>query len=332
MAQLVERCGSPWSTPWTTRPSRPGGGGVQVRRAPRPSSSDYLDPHRRCKVDNVPGVPKVGPEDGGEVAATSTAPWDGVLAHADEPSSGKVGENLREMSSDHLPLSHALVTIKRDVELDRGKPSGSDAAREPDRGKAAQEAVLASSSSRPGSRSCSRGRTARRPRRRRPSEARLRDGARQEADPAQAGSSASPRAPVFAVDTETTSLDYMQARIWWACPSRCEPGEAAYVPVRARLSRARPPSSPPRRSSGLSRPCSRIRMRAKVGQNLKYDMSVLARHGIDPARACATTPCSSPMSWTAPASRHDMDTLALKHLRRIAPSTTRTWPARGPSR
>ena len=66
-------------------------------------------------IDNIPGVPKVGPK----TAAKWLNQWgslDDVMANA-EAIKGKVGENLRE-SLDFLPLSRELTTIKCDVELD----------------------------------------------------------------------------------------------------------------------------------------------------------------------------------------------------------------------
>ena len=68
-------------------------------------------------VDNVPGVPKVGPK----TAAKWLAEYrtvENLVAHAGEIK-GKVGENLRA-SLAQIPLSKELVTILRDVELDVG--------------------------------------------------------------------------------------------------------------------------------------------------------------------------------------------------------------------
>ena len=68
-------------------------------------------------IDNIPGVPKVGPK--------TAAKWlqqygslDGVIAHAGDVK-GKVGENLRA-SLDQLPLSRQLTEIRCDVELEVG--------------------------------------------------------------------------------------------------------------------------------------------------------------------------------------------------------------------
>ena len=66
------------------------------------------------KVDNVPGIDKVGPK----TAAKWMAEYDSleqVIQHADEIR-GKVGENLRASLS-YLPRSKQLITIKTDVNL-----------------------------------------------------------------------------------------------------------------------------------------------------------------------------------------------------------------------
>lgn len=66
------------------------------------------------KVDNIPGVPSVGPKTAAKWLAQFES-LDGLIEHADEIK-GKVGEKLREHMS-QLPLSQELATIKCDVEL-----------------------------------------------------------------------------------------------------------------------------------------------------------------------------------------------------------------------
>jgi DNA polymerase-1 len=73
------------------------------------------------KVDNVPGVEKCGPK----TAVKWLESYDtlqGVMAHADEIK-GKVGENL-QAALPRLPLSYELVTIKTDVDLHGELPEG----------------------------------------------------------------------------------------------------------------------------------------------------------------------------------------------------------------
>ena len=68
-------------------------------------------------VDNVPGVPKVGPKTASKWLARYRT-IENLVEHAGEIK-GKVGENLRA-SLEQIPLSKELVTIRRDVELDVG--------------------------------------------------------------------------------------------------------------------------------------------------------------------------------------------------------------------
>lgn len=66
------------------------------------------------KVDNIPGVPSVGPKTAAKWLAQFES-LEGLVEHADEIK-GKVGERLREHLG-QLPLSQELATIKCDVEL-----------------------------------------------------------------------------------------------------------------------------------------------------------------------------------------------------------------------
>ncbi len=86
-------------------------------------------------------------------------------------------------------------------------------------------------------------------------------------------------AELFAFDTETTSLDYMQAELVGVSFS-VAPGEAAYVPVGHDYPGAPDQLDRTRVLAGL-RPLLEAPARPKLGQNLKYDMSVLARYGIE---------------------------------------------------
>ena len=118
-------------------------------------------------------------------------------------------------------------------------------------------------------------------------------------------------APLFAFDTETTSLNYMQADIV-GLSFAVEPGRAAYVPLCHDY-----PGAPDQldRTQVLEtlRPLLEDATHQKLGQNLKYDASVLARHGI---RLMGIAHDSMLQSYVldSTASRHDMDSLALKYL------------------
>ena len=250
-------------------------------------------------VDNVPGVPKVGPK--------TAAKWldrygtlENLVAHADEVK-GKVGENLRA-SVDRIPLSKELVTILRDVPLDVG-PLDLEL-REPDvetlktlygelefktwlgelldaDGEPAAEALAAEYETVLDEAVLDRWIE------------RLR------------------AAPEIAFDTETTSLDYMRAELVGVSFS-VEPGHAAYVPFGHDYPGA-PVQLPRGRVLEKLRPILESERPAKIGQNLKYDMSVLARAGITLAGVAFDTMLESYV-LDSTATRHDMDSLALKYL------------------
>ena len=118
-------------------------------------------------------------------------------------------------------------------------------------------------------------------------------------------------AELFAFDTETTSLNYMRARIV-GVSFAVEPGRAAYVPLAHDY-----PDAPEQlnREAVLARlkPLLEDPARDKVGQNLKYDASVLANHGIE-LRGIRYDTMLESYVLNSTASRHDMDSLALKYL------------------
>ncbi|WP_426415565.1 DNA polymerase I [Aestuariirhabdus sp. LZHN29] len=118
-------------------------------------------------------------------------------------------------------------------------------------------------------------------------------------------------AELFAFDTETTSLDYMQADIV-GVSFAIEPGEAAYVPLAHRYLGC-PPQLEADWVLAHLKPLLEDPQRLKVGQNLKYDMSVLARAGIV-LRGVAHDTMLQSYVLDSVASRHDMDTLAGNHL------------------
>jgi DNA polymerase-1 len=120
-------------------------------------------------------------------------------------------------------------------------------------------------------------------------------------------------APLFAFDTETTSLNYMQADIV-GVSFAVAPGEAAYVPLAHSY-----PGAPEQldRDAVLAalKPLLEDPALRKVGQNLKYDASVLARAGIT-LRGIAFDTMLESYVLDSTGSRHDMDSLALKYLGR----------------
>ncbi len=118
-------------------------------------------------------------------------------------------------------------------------------------------------------------------------------------------------AELFAFDTETTSLDYMEAELV-GVSFAVEPGKAAYVPL-AHDYMGAPEQLDRAEVLELLRPLLESPDRAKVGQHLKYDKNVLARCGIDLQGIAYDTMLESYV-LNSTASRHDMDTLAEKYL------------------
>ncbi|MEQ8663602.1 MAG: DNA polymerase I, partial [Gammaproteobacteria bacterium] len=256
-------------------------------------------------VDNIPGVPKVGPK--------TAAKWlqqygslDALIAHAAEIK-GKIGDNLRDALG-QLPLSRKLVTIVRDIELDTGiaelVPGAPDQAALLDLYRTfefsswlkdlGQEGVdlSAGAGDRNGGGATDYTCVL--------DEATLAGWLEELA-----------AAELFAFDTETTSLDYMQARIV-GVSFACASGRAAYVPLAHDYVGAPAQLD---REAVLARlkPLLEDPARAKVGHNLKYDRNVLANHGIVLDGIAHDTMLESYV-LNSTASRHDFDSVALKHL------------------
>lgn len=116
---------------------------------------------------------------------------------------------------------------------------------------------------------------------------------------------------LFAFDTETTSLDYMKARIV-GVSFAVEVGKAAYVPVAHDYLDAPDQLSEEYVLTKL-KPLLESEKQRKVGQNLKYDASVLKNHGIH-MRGIAYDTMLESYVLNSTATRHDMDSLALAYL------------------
>ncbi|WP_445004918.1 DNA polymerase I [Halomonas mongoliensis] len=118
-------------------------------------------------------------------------------------------------------------------------------------------------------------------------------------------------AEAFCFDLETTSLDYMEARIVGVGLSLV-PGEAAYIPLAHDYLDA-PEQLDRDAVLAALKPLLEDASKTKIGQNLKYDISVLASHGIAVAGPLEDTMLESYV-LDSTATRHDMDSLALKYL------------------
>ncbi len=256
-------------------------------------------------VDNVPGVPKVGPK--------TAAKWlnefgslDAIVANA-ASIKGAVGENLRN-SLAWLPTGRALVTIKTDCDLKAWLPDlpamSSIAV------KAMQTSALAIFYDRYGFKGLARtlasavpddtakqtdlavskgGTTTREP-----------DLFDETELPANPDASRAPQhmyetiltwesfdawlikvlaADLVAIDTETTSLDEMRAQIVGISLSVL-PGEAAYIPLNHAYPDA-PGQLPINEVLAKLKPWLENAKQKKLGQHIKYDRHVFANHGIE---------------------------------------------------
>ena len=118
-------------------------------------------------------------------------------------------------------------------------------------------------------------------------------------------------AELIAIDTETTSLNYMEAELV-GLSFATEAGKAAYLPLAHDYLDA-PQQIDKASALEKLRPILEGDTPQKVGQNLKYDMSILANAGISLKGIRFDTMLESYV-FNSIASRHDMDGLALKYL------------------
>jgi DNA polymerase-1 len=270
--------------------------------------------------DNIPGVPKVGPK--------TAAKWlnehktlDTIIEHAADIQ-GKVGESLRE-NLETLELSRKLATINRDVKLDlepadltRKAPdvealtplyqrlelnsllrqlTGTAAQPAGDRAPAS-ERVSSGGASEPGARP--------------PAPLRHYETITTP-DQLKSWLERLQKAALFAFDTETTSLDYMQADIVGV--SFCiEPGHAAYLPLAHDYPGA-PDQLDRKKTLAKLKPLLEDADRPKVGHHLKYDAHVLLNHGITLAGMRYDSMLESYV-LNSTATRHDMDSCAKLYL------------------
>ncbi|MFA7553166.1 MAG: DNA polymerase I [Spongiibacteraceae bacterium] len=261
------------------------------------------------KVDNIPGVPKCGPKTAVKWL-TEYGSLEGVMANADAVK-GKIGESLRS-SLDMLPLSQTLATIKLDVELP--EPINHIEMQAPNSErlltyfhemefKSWVEEIEKGGNGMP-----ARGATA------------VNIAAAEveknyqlvltEAEFEQWLAKLQ-QSELFAFDTETTSLNYMEARVV-GVSFAVEAGDAAYVPFGHDYLGVEQQLGQDWVLSKL-KPLLEDPGQAKVGQNLKYDKSVLANHDIELNGIAFDTMLESYV-LDSTATRHNMDSLAKKYL------------------
>ncbi|HFC7113973.1 TPA: DNA polymerase I [Neisseria meningitidis] len=273
--------------------------GVKAKFGVRPDQiRDYLA-LMGDKVDNVPGVEKCGPK--------TAVKWleaygslQGVMEHASEIK-GKVGENL-QAALPQLPLSYDLVTIKTDVDLHAELSDGIESLRRTTP-KWAQLVVdfkrwgfrtwlkEAESNMNTGSTddlfgSDSIGEqaalNAEMPFEKQAEKATAPEKLDYQAVTTEAQFAALldklSRADTIGIDTETTSLDAMNASLV-GISIAFQAGEAVYIPVGHSLTAA-PEQLDLQDVLGRLKPHLGNPALKKIGQNLKYDQHVFANYGI----------------------------------------------------
>ena len=275
-------------------------------------------------ADNIPGVPKVGPK--------TAAKWlgeyqslDNLLANADKVT-GKVGDNLRA-STELLELSRKLAKIDCSVALDvtpealKSQPPTVDELRKIYKHYELNALLRQLESTL--------------------SPAPLPQAGEENADapslPSPAGGGGLEtetqiqgeyetiltqaqldawleklrNADVFAIDTETTSLDYMFAELVGIAMS-AEAGKAAYLPLAHSY-----PGAPEQlnREDVLRqfKPLLESQQHAKLGHHLKYDAHIFANYGID-VKGMRYDSMLESYVLNSTSGRHDMDTVAKKYL------------------
>ncbi len=280
-------------------------------------------------VDNVPGVPKVGPKTAAKWLAQYGSLAE-VVAHADEIP-GVVGENLRA-TLDWLPQGRKLLTVKTDCTLsvqatDLAIGTPDSRALKPLYERFEFKTWLRDLAGDTGSTPDAADVIAQRA-------AQDTAGRRWEADAASAvaDSAAVPLATSYemvrdqaalarwlaeidaadlvALDTETTSLDPMQARIVGI--SLCTvPGRACYIPLGHRYAGAPDQLDRDATLQQLA-PWLRDSRKKKLGQNLKYDQHALANDDLVLEGVADDTLLESYVLESH--KPHDMGNLALRHL------------------
>lgn len=253
-------------------------------------------------VDNIPGVEKCGPKTAVKWL-TEYQTLDNLLAHANEIG-GKIGEYLRA-SIPHLPLSKKLVTIKTDLDLPLNlnqlmpKPADSEQliklTRELEFKSWLKELLQEEENQKS------------------PKEMDASNNKSYEIitthQQLNHWLNKLEQSQQFCIDTETTNLDVMQAELV-GISLAVEEENASYIPlahtdgstqlVKEEVLTALKPI--------LENPAI-----GKIGQNIKYDYSVLKNYGITLKGIRYDTMLESYV-LNSGAGRHDMDSLALKYL------------------
>jgi len=249
--------------------------------------------------DNIPGVPKVAPK--------TAAKWlvqyetlESIVEHAHEIK-GKVGEHLRG-ALEQLPLSKKLTTIVCDLELEESLDDLKIGAADKD----TLEKIYTEMQFHKWLDDLSGSVEEKQERAKKEvSYETVLDKKSFDAWIKKLG-----KAELIAFDTETTSLDYLQARIV-GVSFAVEECSAAYVPFAHDY-----PDAPDQLDEatvlGALKPILEDASKAKLGQNLKYDAHILENHGIHLQGIAEDTMLESYVLDST--QRHDMDNMSLRVL------------------
>jgi DNA polymerase-1 len=248
--------------------------------------------------DNVPGVDKVGPKTAVKWL-TEYKNIDGIVDNS-ENIPGKVGENLR-LGLEQLSLSKELVTIKKDVDLDvtieglKVQPadqSGLNAIYK----ELEFRSWLNNKEEQP-----------------RAEEEKINSNYElvlNEKDLDKWIKKVN-KAKTVAVDTETTGLNYMDAKLVGVSLST-KPGEAAYIPFGHAKEEGIKQLSEKTVLEKL-KPFLEDKKKKIIGQNIKFDRNILAQHGVKLGPIKQDTMLMSYI-LDASATRHNLDALAKFYL------------------
>lgn len=261
--------------------------------------------------DNIPGVMKVGPKTAVKWL-TEYNSVDNIIDNA-EQFKGKVGENLRN-SLEQLKLSYQLVTIKLDVAMD--ETIEQLCLTEPDNEKL--KTLYAELEFKTWlSQLLSKEFTGTQQELLMDEESPAHNDARGDYvtitdwHTFELWEKKLQQSDLMAVDTETTSLDSMQAEIV-GLSFAVESGKAAYIPLIHKDVEC-PEQLDRQEVLARLKPLLEDPHKAKVGQNIKYDRNVLLNHGICLQGIAFDTMLESYV-LDSTATRHNMDALALKYL------------------
>jgi len=258
-------------------------------------------------VDNVPGVEKVGPKTAAKWLAQYGS-LEEVVTHAPEIG-GAVGENLRK-ALDWLPKARELLAVKCDVQL----PFDFDDLKLGSRDEKRVAELFARLGFRNWLKDAAGSARESPPPAPDPVPVRTRVERRYEtittASDLKRWLQIMESAELVALDTETTSLDPMQAQLVGMSFAAIA-GRAAYLPLAHNYAGA-PDQIGVETALAILKPWLEGDRHGKLGQNIKYDQHVLANHGVALRGVAHDTLLESYVLESH--ARHDMDSLAERHL------------------